>query len=163
MLLPGNLTVIPAHADFSAFSPTYLAVFLVARSPFPVLIYLAGRPRAGQRSVPVWDGGIVTFKPRMQYSAMTFSAPDPGHLRRPLPAVGPRCSRASRRPGRAAPARSTTRRRSPPCSSGTCTGLSSAAWNGWPISVRPLQSGDVNLYLLYVFAVILLAYLLGAV
>jgi len=29
--------------------------------------------------------------------------------------------------------------------------------------VRPLQSGDVNLYLLYVFAVILLAYLLGAV
>ena len=29
--------------------------------------------------------------------------------------------------------------------------------------VRPAQSGDVNLYLLYVFAVILLAYLLGAV
>ena len=29
-------------------------------------------------------------------------------------------------------------------------------------AVRPLQSGDVNLYLLYVFAVILLAYLLGA-
>ena len=30
-------------------------------------------------------------------------------------------------------------------------------------AVRPLQSGDVNLYLLYVFLVILLAYLLGAV
>jgi hydrogenase-4 component B len=29
--------------------------------------------------------------------------------------------------------------------------------------VRPLQSGDVNLYLLYVFLVVLLAYLLGAV
>jgi hydrogenase-4 component B len=29
--------------------------------------------------------------------------------------------------------------------------------------IRPLQSGDVNLYLLYVFAVILLDYLLGAV
>jgi hydrogenase-4 component B len=29
--------------------------------------------------------------------------------------------------------------------------------------IRPLQSGDVNLYLLCVFAVILLAYLLGAV
>lgn len=25
--------------------------------------------------MPVWDGGIVSFKPRMQYSAMTFSAP----------------------------------------------------------------------------------------
>ena len=29
--------------------------------------------------------------------------------------------------------------------------------------IRPLQSGDVNLYLLYVFLAILLAYLLGAV
>jgi hypothetical protein len=29
--------------------------------------------------------------------------------------------------------------------------------------VRPVQSGDVNLYLFYVFMVILLAYLLGAV
>jgi hypothetical protein len=34
----------------------------------------------------------------------------------------------------------------------------------WPADlVRSAQSGDVNLYLLYVFAVILLAYLLGAV
>ena len=30
-------------------------------------------------------------------------------------------------------------------------------------AIRPLQSGDVNLYLLYVFVMILLAYLLGAV
>jgi hypothetical protein len=30
-------------------------------------------------------------------------------------------------------------------------------------AIRPMQSGDVNLYLLYVFVVILLAYLLGAV
>ena len=29
-------------------------------------------------------------------------------------------------------------------------------------AIRPVQSGDVNLYLLYVFAMILLAYLLGA-
>lgn len=28
--------------------------------------------------------------------------------------------------------------------------------------VRPIQSGDVNLYLLYVFVVILVAYLIGA-
>jgi hypothetical protein len=40
-----------------------------------VLIYLAGRPRADSVSVPVWDGGILVFKPRIQYSAMTFSAP----------------------------------------------------------------------------------------
>jgi hypothetical protein len=29
--------------------------------------------------------------------------------------------------------------------------------------IRPLQSGDVNLYLFYFFAVVLLAYVLGAV
>jgi len=29
-------------------------------------------------------------------------------------------------------------------------------------AVRPIQSGDVNLYLLYVFVVILIAYLIGA-
>ena len=49
LLLPGNLTVIPAHADFSAFSPTYLAVFLVCALAVPVLIYLAGRPRPARR------------------------------------------------------------------------------------------------------------------
>jgi hydrogenase-4 component B len=47
LLLPGNLTIIPAHADFAAFSPTYLAVFLVGALAVPLLIYLAGRPRAG--------------------------------------------------------------------------------------------------------------------
>lgn len=36
---------------------------------------LAGRPRADSLTAPVWDGGMVAFKPRMQYSAMTFSAP----------------------------------------------------------------------------------------
>jgi hydrogenase-4 component B len=29
--------------------------------------------------------------------------------------------------------------------------------------IRPLQSGDVNLYLFYVFAMLLVAYLLGAI
>ncbi|MGD0069432.1 MAG: proton-conducting transporter membrane subunit, partial [Streptosporangiaceae bacterium] len=75
LLLPGKLTVLPAHANFSAFSPTYLTVFLVAAGAIPLLIFLAGRPRAASVTVPVWDGGIVSFKPRMQYSAMTFSAP----------------------------------------------------------------------------------------
>ena len=75
VLLPGNLTVIPAHTDFSGFSPTYLAVFLLAVLVVPAAIYLAGRPRAGSTVAPVWDGGMIAFKPRMQYSAMTFSAP----------------------------------------------------------------------------------------
>ena len=45
-LLVGNLTVIPAHQNFAAFSPTYLAVFLICVSAVPVGIYLAGRGAA---------------------------------------------------------------------------------------------------------------------
>jgi hypothetical protein len=46
LLLPGDLTVIPAHADFAAFSPTYLAVFLICR---PILRRF-GRGAGGNRA-----------------------------------------------------------------------------------------------------------------
>ena len=49
-LLIGNLTVIPAHTDFSAFSPTYLTVFLVAVALVPLLISPPGGPAARARS-----------------------------------------------------------------------------------------------------------------
>src|SRR2546430_15317413 len=62
LLLPGELTVLPAHANFSAFSPTYLTVFLIAACAVPVLIYLAGRPRAASASVPVWDRGASRLR-----------------------------------------------------------------------------------------------------
>jgi hydrogenase-4 component B len=161
LLLPGKLTVIPAHPDFSAFSPTYLAVFLTAACAVPTLIFLAGRPRAASVSVPVWDGGIVSFKPRMQYSAMTFSAPTRvtfDALYRPSVSV----HRASDDPaGRSGPVHYEAqvtpvfeRYLYRPI-------VRSVEWLA--DTIRPLQSGDVNLYLLYVFAVILLAYLLGAV
>jgi hydrogenase-4 component B len=160
LLLPGNLTVIPAHTDFSAFSPTYLAVFLTAVTIVPVLIYLAGRPRADSVVVPVWDGGMVAFRPRMQYSAMTFSAPTRvtfDALYRPSVSL----HRASDDPaGRSGPVHYETevtpvflRYLYQPV-------IRAVEWLA--DLVRPLQSGDVNLYLLYVFAVILLAYLIGA-
>jgi len=162
LLLPGKLTVIPAHADFAAFSPTYLAVFLVCALAVPVLIFLAGRPRAGSTRVPVWDGGIVSFKPRMQYSAMTFSAPTRvmfDALYRPAVSVT--------RPADDDPAG-----RSGPVHYETRVTPVFEQYLYRPVVrglewladlVRPIQSGDVNLYLLYVFVVILLAYLLGAV
>jgi hydrogenase-4 component B len=162
LLLPGKLTVIPAHANFAAFSPTYLAVFLVCALAVPLLIYLAGRPRARSASVPVWDGGIVSFKPRMQYSAMTFSAPTRvtfDALYRPSVSVT--------RPSDDDPAG-----RSGPVHYEAQVMPAFQRYLYRPFVrglewladlVRPVQSGDVNLYLLYVFAVILLAYLLGAV
>jgi hydrogenase-4 component B len=162
LLLPGKLTVLPAHADFSAFSPTYLAVFLVCALAVPLLIYRAGRPRAGSVTVPVWDGGIVSFKPRMQYSAMTFSAPTRvtfDALYRPSVSV----SRPSDDDpaGRSGPVHYEAR--ITPVFERYLYRPLVRALEWVADAVRPVQSGDVNLYLLYVFAVILLAYLLGAV
>ena len=160
ILLPGNLTVIPAHTDFAGFSPTYLTVFLVAVLGVPLLIYWAGRPRAGTAIVPVWDGGLVTFKPRMQYSAMTFSAPTRvtfDALYRPNVSM----RRASDDPaGRSGPVHYEAevtpwfeRYLYQPVIRGV----------EWLADfIRPLQSGDVNAYLFYVFAAVLVAYLLGA-
>ncbi len=162
LLLPGKLTVIPAHADFSAFSPTYLAVFLVCALAVPILIYLAGRPRAGSVSVPVWDGGIVSFRPRMQYSAMTFSAPTRvtfDALYRPSVSVTRQSDDDPA--GRSGPVHYETR--VTPLFERYLYRPAVRALEWLADLVRPVQSGDVNLYLLYVFAVILLAYLLGAV
>ncbi len=162
LLLPGKLTILPAHADFSAFSPTYLAVFLVAACAVPALIYLAGRPRAASVSVPVWDGGMVSFKPRMQYSAMTFSAPTRvtfDALYRPLVSV--RRASDDDPAGRSGPVHYEVQ--VTPLFERYLYRPVIRAVEWLADAVRPVQSGDVNLYLLYVFAVILLAYLLGAV
>lgn len=160
VLLPGNGTVIPAHSDFSAFSPTYLAVFMAAVMVVPALIYLAGRPRAESVTVPVWDGGMVAFKPRMQYSAMTFSAPTRvtfDALYRPSVSL----HRASDDPaGRSGPVHYESQ--VAPLFQRCLYRPAIRAVERLADMVRPLQSGDVNLYLLYVFVVILLAYLLGA-
>ncbi|HVA61730.1 MAG TPA: proton-conducting transporter membrane subunit [Mycobacteriales bacterium] len=159
-LVIAHLTVIPAHTNFSAFSPTYLATFLVAALTMPLLVYLAGRPRGTSRKAPVWDGGITAFEPRMQYSAMTFAAPvrvtfDP--LYRPTVSL----RRASDDPaGRSGPVHYETE--VTPIFLRYLYRPVVAAVEWLADLVRPIQSGDVNLYLLYIFVVLLLAYLLGA-
>ncbi|HUB56549.1 MAG TPA: proton-conducting transporter membrane subunit [Mycobacterium sp.] len=155
-----NLTIIPAHTNFSAFSPTYLAAFLVAVLVVPILIYLAGHRAAANRLTPVWDGGIVTFKPRMQYSAMTFASPVRvtfDRLYQPTVIV----RRASDDPaGRSGPVHyeaEVTPMFQRYVYHPVVTAVKYAAR-----LVSPIQSGSVNLYLLYVFLVVLLAYLIGA-
>jgi hydrogenase-4 component B len=160
VLLPGKLTVIPAHTNFAAFSPTYLAAFLVVVLAVPGLIYLAGRPRGGTRIAPVWDGGIVAFKPRMQYSAMTFSAPTRvtfDALYRPSVSV----RRASDDPaGMSGPVHYESH--TTPIFERYLYRPVVRAVQWLADAVRPIQSGDVNLYLLYVFLAVLAAYLIAA-
>ncbi len=158
-LLIGDLTVIPAHTDFSAFSPTYLTVFLVAVCAVPLLIYTAGRPRGVSTTVPVWDGGILAFKPRMQYSGMTFAAPTRVTFSRLYqPTV--QLERASDDPaGRSGPVHYESA--VTPIFQRYLYRPVMVAVEWLADAVRPIQSGDVNLYLLYVFVTVLLAYLLG--
>jgi hydrogenase-4 component B len=161
VLLPGNLTVIPAHTKFSGFSPTWLAVFLLAITAVPALIYVAGRPRAASLTEPVWDGGLVAFKPRMQYSAMTFSAPTRvtfDALYRPSVSV----RRASDDPaGSSGPVHYESE--ATPVFEQYLYRPVVRAFEWLADVVRPIQSGDVNLYLFYVFAAVLVAYFIAAV
>jgi hydrogenase-4 component B len=155
-----KLTIIPAHTDFSAFCPTYLAVFVLAVLIVPVVIYLVGRPAAPSRRTPVWDGGIVVFRPRMQYSAMTFDAAVRvtfDRLYQPTVTL----QRASDEPaGRSGPVHYEAEvtpqfqrylYRPIIATVQYCARL-----------VTPMQSGNVTMYLIYVFLVVLMAYLLGA-
>lgn len=158
-MLPGRLTVIPAADDFAAFSPTYLAVFLVLVTLIPIAFYAASRSTAPDVVVPVWDGGIREFKPRLQYSAMTFSAPTRvtfSGLYRP----DVHLERASDDPaGRSGPVHYES----------AVTPIFMIylyrpvirAVRSLADFVRPIQSGDVNLYLLYVFVVVVVAYVVA--
>jgi hydrogenase-4 component B len=157
VLLPGKLTIIPAHVNFAAFSPTYLAVFLVAVSAVPLLIYLAGR-RAPTRAVPVWDGGMLRFRARMQYTGAAFANPIKvtfGQLYQP----NVRVERASDDPaGRSGPVRYDFEVL--PLFQRYLYDPVVSAVRGLARFVRPMQSGDVNLYLLYIFLVVVVAYVI---
>jgi len=157
-LLVPNLTVIPAHTGFSGFSPTYLAVYLVCIGIVPLLIYLAGRPRAASRTVPVWDGGILSFNARMQYTATTYANPIRvtfDEFYRPEFHV----ERASDDPaGRSGPVH--YRFRVMPIFQRFLYAPLVRAVEWCADFVRPIQSGDVNLYLLYIFICVIIAYLI---
>lgn len=155
-LLVPKLTVIPAHTNFSGFSPTYLAAFLVAVSAVPLLIWFAGRPRARSRRTPVWDGGILAFKPRMQYTATTHANP----IRVTFEALYQphiHVERVSDDPaGRSGPVH--YRFEVTPIFERYL--YQPATWLIRKLAnlARPIQNGDVNLYLLYLFVVVLIAY-----
>jgi hydrogenase-4 component B len=159
-LLVPQLGVIPAHTNFSEFSPTYLTVFLLGILIVPIVIWLAGRPRGARRRVPVWDSGIVSFRPRMQYTATTHSNP----VRVTFAALyqpSVHLERGSDDPaGRSGPVHYRA----------VITPIFERYLYGpviWLIRAvaqlaRPIQSGDVNLYLLYVFVVVLIVYVVYA-
>jgi hydrogenase-4 component B len=160
VLLVSNLTVIPAHTDFSGFSPTYLALFLVAVSVVPLAIYGASRPRGATNRVPVWDGGIVSYRARMQYTATTYANPVRvtfDRLYRPDVHI----DRASDDPaGRSGPVHYRTKVL--PLFERYLYQPIARFVRALAQRLQPIQSGDVNLYLLYILVVVVVAYLVYA-
>jgi hydrogenase-4 component B len=155
LVVPG-LTIIPAHTNFSSLSPTWLAVCLIAMLGVPFGISLVGRGRHADRQAPVWAGGMLSFRSRMQYTATTFANPVRvtfDRLYRPSVQV----ARASDDPaGQSGPVHYGFRvfpvfERSLYQPVATVLNLLGNAANR-------LQSGNVNAYLLYVFVAVLLAY-----
>lgn len=155
LTVPG-LTVIPAHANFSSFSPTYLAVCLVAMLLVPLAIVRMRRRSVGDRRVPVWAGGIMRFRPRMQYTATTHANPVRvtfDGLYRPHVEV----TRASDDPaGRSGPVH--YRFQVTPLFERYLYHPIIHLVEWLAKRLQPLQSGDVNLYLLYVFITVLIVY-----
>ena len=159
-LLVAKLTVIPAHTNFSGFSPTYLAVFLICMTLIPVLIWKAGRPRANTRRVPVWDSGIVSFKARMQYTATTHANPV-GVTFQSLYQPTIHMERGSDDPaGRSGPVH--YRYAVTPIFDRYLYHPTLRLIRAIARLARPIQSGDVNLYLLYLFIVVLIVYVIYA-
>jgi formate hydrogenlyase subunit 3/multisubunit Na+/H+ antiporter MnhD subunit len=160
LLLP-NLTVIPAHTNFSAFSPTYLAVFLAAVTAVPIAIYFASRPRGPTDDVPVWDGGIVAFRPRMQYTATAFANPMRVTFDR-LYRPDIKIERASEDPaGTSGPVhyRFEVKQLFEDILYRPIFRLVRAMAK----FVEPLQSGDVNWYLLYILLALVTSYVVAAI
>lgn len=158
LVVPG-LTVIPAHADFSSFSPTYLAACLIGMLAVPILLVRLGRRRDPDRTAPVWAGGIYRFRPRMQYTATTHANPVRvtfDELYRPQMEI----TRASDGPAG----------QSGPVHYGFRVAPLFERYLYQPVihlvealarRAQPMQSGDVNLYLLYVLGAILVAYVVA--
>jgi hydrogenase-4 component B len=158
-LLVSNLTVIPGHKNFAAFSPTYLAVFLVAVGVVPLLIFALGRPRGPSRRVPVWDGGIRSYTAAKQYSATTYANPVRVTFER-FYRPNVEIDRASDDPaGRSGPVHYQSKVL--PFFETYLYRPIARAVQSLARRLQPIQSGDINQYLFYiliVLVVILLVY-----
>lgn len=75
-LIPGDgPVVIPGYATFSAASPAFLAIWFVAGGvTLGGALWLLTRVRSARR-VEVWAGGIERFTPDYQYTATSFANP----------------------------------------------------------------------------------------
>lgn len=160
-LVPGNGLVVIAAPNFSTIdSPSYL---FLAELGLLLLLWLARRairPLGTRRVGPVWAGGISRFHPRMAYTGVAFSNPlrlifNPFFRSRTTTEL---TAPAARHRGGAIQYRQEI---PPPFE----RGLYQPLWRvvqALARGVKALQSGNINLYLAYIFFIVLLILLLRA-
>jgi hypothetical protein len=110
--------------------------------------------------VPVWDGGIVEFKPRMQYTATTFANPVRVIFQRFYrPDV--HIDRSSEDPaGSSGPVH--YRMEILPLFETYLYAPVIRFFRRLARLLQPIQSGDVNWYLLYILVAVVAAYFIAA-
>jgi hydrogenase-4 component B len=161
-VIPANgLVIIASPSLTNATAPTYLFIveaILIALTLAALRIF---KPRTARRIAPVWAGGIPRFTPPMQYTALAYSNPvrmifngvfrSTTRLEMTAPA-------AEHREGKIAYAQDVP----PPFERWLyrplLRALDAAAWR-----VKVIQSGNVNQYIAYIFAIVLVILILRAV
>jgi hydrogenase-4 component B len=157
--LPVNgLVVIAAPTLNTITAPTYLLLAEALLLGLTLLAVRLLRPLGGTRTGPVWAGGIPAFTARMQYTALAYSNPlrlifnglyRSGHT---LEAVAPAARHLEGRIGYSQDAPEPFERE-------LYQPLRRAiAWVTRP--AQAIQSGSVNQYVAYIFAIVLVVLLL---
>jgi hydrogenase-4 component B len=160
-IIPGNGLVIIAAPNFSTIdSPSYL---FLAEVGLLALLWIARRlirPLGSRRVAPVWAGGIARFRPRMAYSGVAFS--------NPLRLMFNTFYRSRATTELVAPAARHqqgtiyySQEIPPPFERSLYRPLHRGV-EGLARWVKVMQSGNINLYLAYIFVIVLLILLLRA-
>lgn len=160
-LLPVNgLVVIPAPGLSTINSPTYLTLALLLFLGLTLLALRALRPLGGVRTGPVWAGGIPRFGARMQYTGLAYSNPVRlifDGLYRSRATLGPLAPAARHLEGRIEYAQEVPG----PFERELYRPLRVLA-ELVGRRVKVVQSGNVNQYVAYIFAILLVILILRA-
>lgn len=161
-IIPANgLVIIASPRLTNATAPTYLFIVEAILIALTLAVLRIFKPRAARRVAPVWAGGIPKFTPQMQYTALAYSNPVRmifNGIVRSTTRLELTAPAAAHREGEIAYAQDVP----PPFERWLyrplLRALDAAAWR-----VKVIQSGNVNQYIAYIFAIVLVILILRAV
>jgi len=160
--LPVNgLVIIPAPGFSTINSPTYLVVWGLLLLIVLVVVVRSIRPWGARTRGPVWAGGIPRFTPRMQYGGLAYSNPARiifNGLYRSSSAF-----QAASPSSRHGSGDIDYRQEVPPPLERELYRPLLQALDFVGDKVKAIQSGNVNQYVLYIFAIVIVTLVIRAV